>query len=299
MKTKTILLMLLLIASTASSTPAGDNVVINEVLYDVDGDEKGEWIELFNPTDQQMDVGGWSLTDQEAILSFPNQTTIESHSYLLVSREAATFKIQNPGITPDFEMRQTDEDIPNLLPISGTYLSLANTGDEVILRNELGTDVDVLVYGTGYYDEEGGGATAQTVSSGKSLERLPQGSDSDNCSFDFQQTDTPTPTPTQQSPPETTTTVPQTSTSTLPVTTTTTTVPKDSTTTTIDETTTTIIDETTSSVPGETTTTTLPIDNPPTPAAEFPTKELPFSLAVLICLLFAAEYTWKKERKKD
>ena len=54
----------LAIPSSAGATPAGDNVVINEVY--VNGGSTGatylnKFIELSNPTDEAIDLNGWSV----------------------------------------------------------------------------------------------------------------------------------------------------------------------------------------------------------------------------------------------
>ncbi|MBP7052623.1 MAG: lamin tail domain-containing protein [Phycisphaerae bacterium] len=69
------------LASNASVAP----LTGGEVL-DADGDSS-DWIELYNPTPQDVDLGGWSLADDPNDLTrwqFPDGTTIAANGYLLV-----------------------------------------------------------------------------------------------------------------------------------------------------------------------------------------------------------------------
>ena len=57
-----------------------------------------------------------------------------------------------------------------------------NSGDEAILRDATGADVDVVVYGSGSYP----GVTPHPgVGGGNSLERKPADRDTGDCSADF------------------------------------------------------------------------------------------------------------------
>ncbi|MBC7596922.1 MAG: lamin tail domain-containing protein, partial [Kineosporiaceae bacterium] len=53
-----------LVALPAQATPAGDNVVINEVYANggsAGASYKTKFVELYNPTDKDISVSGWSL----------------------------------------------------------------------------------------------------------------------------------------------------------------------------------------------------------------------------------------------
>ncbi len=70
-----------------------NSVVINEymldntyIIYDADGDY-GDWVELYNPSDNDADMTGYSLTDSDNSPSkwvFPAGTVIPANGYLLV-----------------------------------------------------------------------------------------------------------------------------------------------------------------------------------------------------------------------
>ena len=72
---------------------SGNGVIINEfmtdntyILYDADGDY-GDWVELYNPTDTDADMSGYSLSDNNDDPSkwvFPYGTVIPAGEYLVV-----------------------------------------------------------------------------------------------------------------------------------------------------------------------------------------------------------------------
>ncbi|MEN6429100.1 MAG: chitobiase/beta-hexosaminidase C-terminal domain-containing protein, partial [Phycisphaerales bacterium] len=69
------------VASNGSAAPLGAGE-----LLDSDGDSS-DWIELYNPTQQAFDLGGWYLTDDANDLArwrFPAGTTISANGYLVV-----------------------------------------------------------------------------------------------------------------------------------------------------------------------------------------------------------------------
>ncbi len=85
------------------------------------------------------------------------------------------------GLAPDFEFKGSDPAVPDMMPVNGR-IGWGNGGDEAILRDVSGADVDVVIYGSGSYP----GATPHPgVGGGNSLERKPAARDTDDCSADF------------------------------------------------------------------------------------------------------------------
>ncbi|MFH1865029.1 MAG: lamin tail domain-containing protein, partial [Candidatus Eisenbacteria bacterium] len=93
-----ILVVLVSAFGMALASPAGDNVVINEIYCDGNGYYDGsEYIELFNPTAGPIDVSGWVLTgveyDQtcggEDLWQFPTGSPINipAGGYLVVTKD--------------------------------------------------------------------------------------------------------------------------------------------------------------------------------------------------------------------
>ncbi len=179
-----------------------DHALISEALYDPSGPEPGaEWVELYNPTAQPVDLSGWSLGDAavdgeygSGRYLFPQGTWIAGRGVLVVAAQAADVA----GFLPDLEFcidpNRDDPRVPNMVPAGGWTgfgFALGNAGDEVILRDAVGRTVDALVYGAGSYP--GVIAHPGGVPQGHSLERRPVDRDSDDCSRDFWDRYPPTP----------------------------------------------------------------------------------------------------------
>mgnify|MGYP006277642789 CR=1 FL=1 len=73
------------------------DVLVNEVMYRPDGG--GEWVELFNRGDLEIDLSGWSLSDRRGTsCSFPDGTTIASRGYVLAAEDpSAMALLEAPG----------------------------------------------------------------------------------------------------------------------------------------------------------------------------------------------------------
>ncbi len=93
-------LAILCALSAATARAQGDTLLISEFmasngsrlplgpgdLLDADGDSS-DWIEIYNPTDSPVDVGGWYLTDDRAAMTkwrFPEGIVIEPGAFLVV-----------------------------------------------------------------------------------------------------------------------------------------------------------------------------------------------------------------------
>lgn len=104
---------------------APETILINEIMpapfgddWDGNGEANGddEWLELFNPTDQPVGLGGWQLTDESRIVyEIPLGVIIPARGF------ATFFKAQ-------------------------TGFALNNGGDTVTLRHPNGTTVDQFHY---------------------------------------------------------------------------------------------------------------------------------------------------------
>ena len=109
-------------------------VVINEFLYDPPpGQDAGEYVELFNQTASEIDLGLYTLNDStgddQPIADGP--APIAANGYAVVVQDGTKFAAVFPGV-PFIEQP--------------SWSALNNTGDDIVLRRLDGTLVDRLSY---------------------------------------------------------------------------------------------------------------------------------------------------------
>ena len=78
-----------------------DHVVINEVDINPPGDDSAspsEWVELYNPTDSDLDIGGWTIASTTVLkqtFTIPTGTVIEVGQFLTYSYKTVWFTDTN------------------------------------------------------------------------------------------------------------------------------------------------------------------------------------------------------------
>lgn len=193
----------------------GNNVVINEVYYKVDDkhgsdspdrhksnkrdddrehnnkdkdhereDEKNaksdEWVELFNPTDHDISLKNWTITDDSGKTTIIHANKkIKAGGFALLSKSDSTLKKWNTHKAQIVELGSRIGD------------GLDNTGDHLILKSSDGTEVDRMSWGT---DTSGfiPPGTNPVVPLKHSTERLAPGFDTNQAS-DWVDRNPPTP----------------------------------------------------------------------------------------------------------
>lgn len=74
-------------------------ITINEFLPSPEGkDEEEEWIELYNDSEQIVNISGWQLDDEDSgskPFVFPENTLITSYGYLVISRQVSGISLNN------------------------------------------------------------------------------------------------------------------------------------------------------------------------------------------------------------
>jgi len=77
-------------------------IIINEINYNSAADfDPEDWVELYNPSDQTIDVSGWHFQDDNEThdFQFPDETTIDPDGFLIVCRDEVAFHDLFPDIT--------------------------------------------------------------------------------------------------------------------------------------------------------------------------------------------------------
>jgi hypothetical protein len=129
-------------ANSFSIADPGD-VVINEIMKDPDAayDSSGEWIELYNSTNKDIDITGWTIadndTDSHAIAPYVEDTgdgslIIPAKGYLVLGRNYNT--AYNGDVEVHYEY---------------WGFNLGNVGDEVILLDSCSNVIDIVEYNGG------------------------------------------------------------------------------------------------------------------------------------------------------
>lgn len=121
-----------------------------------------EFVELANRGLEAVDLSGWSLTDGEAIATFPSDVELPPESRIVVTRNSTSYA--EDLLTPaDFTWDRGDA-----RRMEGGVLRLADDGDEVLLTNPAAEVVDAVVYGeSGYVGVGWDGVPARKMKRGE------------------------------------------------------------------------------------------------------------------------------------
>lgn len=168
--------------------PSSNHVLISEVLADPAGDQPaGEWIELYNPGDATIDLSGMKIGDAESyddgegMFHFPEGSQMAARQVVVVANQGNYF-IQNYGFSPDYELVDTNPDIPDMIKAvdwARGSINLSADGDEVLILGEEDRIVDALSWGDSTFAFD---PPIRRISRGHSFERKPANADSDRAS---------------------------------------------------------------------------------------------------------------------
>lgn len=121
-------------ASVTITDVVGTGIVFSEIFYDTPGtDSEEEWVEIYNNTLSDMDVAGWTITDNNGTgssFTIPNGTTILAGTHLTIASNSIGFNA----------LYSFDADIYGAIP------ALNNTGDALLLRNNTGDLIDAVAW---------------------------------------------------------------------------------------------------------------------------------------------------------
>ncbi|HQI39668.1 MAG: hypothetical protein B6D44_01275 [Ignavibacteriales bacterium UTCHB2] len=122
-----------------------NDIVINEIMY-APATGEPEWIELYNKTNQQINLKNWKLSDATSTITITaTDRFIDPKSFIVITKDSSILNFYN---------------VPSPI-IKANIPSLNNTGDAVVIKDDRGVMIDSVYYLPGW-----GGNTG-----GKSLER--------------------------------------------------------------------------------------------------------------------------------
>ncbi len=116
------------------------DLVITEIMYDPsDGvaDDKGEWVEIYNATGDDIDINGYRLADAGGnmhIIQYGGPLIVAAGTYFVFG--VNFYESENGGVEVDY-----------LLPYA--IFQLDNSADEVILMDKYGMELDRVEYAEG------------------------------------------------------------------------------------------------------------------------------------------------------
>lgn len=153
--------MIAILSFLVAFVPLQGTILLNEIMYNPDGqtlglDEHMEWIELYNSSTEAVNLAGMMITDGNKQI-YLGHYLMPAGAYGVVCANEDSFKIAYGS-----EVR--------VLPWSGEWTRLRNSGDDVILYAENGTVVESVKY-----DEDWGAngtESSRADGGGSSLERI-------------------------------------------------------------------------------------------------------------------------------
>jgi len=172
--------------STGNTFAAGtwiDHILINEVMYNPEfPDAQNEWVELYNPTPWDIDVGGWTIQDSSGNLPDilegdsdhgDGSTVIPSHGYAVITDKDTQVYVNFTVPAQAVKLYVDDTAIGD---------SLNNSGDKLLLKTISATVADAMEWIINYVDVPG--YPADGVPESESLARY-HGVDENNSYTDF------------------------------------------------------------------------------------------------------------------
>lgn len=184
-----LFLFFLIFLLLSCSVKGSKNIIINEIMYDPDlNDNYYEWIELFNPTNQSINISGWKILDDNTqdylegdYINGNGSTIIYPKGYAIITDHGT--KIYDKYDVPFQTTRLFVDD-------SSIGNGLGNSGDKIELLNVTNSTKDYVEWIIDYTDIPG--LPAKRVVSGNTLSRKEK-YDLNNSSIDFVESAFPTP----------------------------------------------------------------------------------------------------------
>jgi len=106
--------------------------VLNEICYNSnDTLNAGDWVEIYNPTEQDINMSGWIFKDSGNKFKISNDIILQAYSYLILCQDKENFSL----VFPDAQNVAGDFDF-----------GLSSKGERIVLQNSYGVIIDSLSY---------------------------------------------------------------------------------------------------------------------------------------------------------
>lgn len=134
-------------AWSATEPPPRFPLVINEIMQNPSAvpDTDGEWFEIFNPDTNAVDVNGWTISDNDTdshTIVNGGPLEVPAGGFLVLGVEGD--EITNGGVMVDYVY---------------SNITLANTSDELVLKNASAQEVDRVEWDDGVFFPDPTGAS--------------------------------------------------------------------------------------------------------------------------------------------
>lgn len=143
--------------------------VVNEVYYHVGSgmgsDSRNEWVEIYNPKNESVDISGWQICDRWGCDTIPSSTPIPAKGFAVITPKDSTW---------DY-WEVLGGAIKIVLNSNIGSNGLSNWEDRVILKDASNTVIDAMSYGS-----DTSQFTLPLSGKGKSLARIVKGYDTDS-----------------------------------------------------------------------------------------------------------------------
>jgi hypothetical protein len=186
------------LTATPTPTPEHGILLISEVYNNPAGlDVVEEWIELYNAGGTSLDLSDYKIGDEETMAGgegmyeFPQGASIAPGQVLILANQADDFIVRY-GFQPDYELVETDPDVPNMIPYTAWAsgaVNLGNISDETLVLDAGNQVIDALSWGESSWAFN---PPVPAPARGSSMERRPANLDTDTAADWFEQ-NTPVP----------------------------------------------------------------------------------------------------------
>lgn len=148
--------------SVLQTSPSEQNsIIINEIMFDPEIDNS-EFVELYNSTESDIEIGGWELVINESDFFEISSTfkKLKSGEYFVIASDTSIAK--NYSFSGN----------SNLKILSSNSLSLSNTGESIVVIDHWGNTIDSLFYNSKWHNQN------VATTKNKSMERISTSIDS-------------------------------------------------------------------------------------------------------------------------
>ena len=118
------------------------SIIINEIMYFPENGEP-EWIELYNNSEQEIDLFNWSISDvliTPVLKEITEHYLLPPHSYLVISKSSSIYNFHRIIPAPVMELN---------------FANLNNDNDGIVLKDNRGITIDSVFYDFNFPGKKG------------------------------------------------------------------------------------------------------------------------------------------------